>query len=74
MDRTQLKEQLLVENGHFRSLSEKHQACEKELHSLKKQAYISVDDERYELELKKRKLQLKDQMESILDQASVQQH
>jgi len=61
-----LKELLLQTDDEFRSLAHKHLALEHRLHELTSRHYLSEPEQIEEVDLKKRKLQLKDRMESIL--------
>lgn len=61
-----LKTELMTSNQEFRDLAHEHQRYENRLGELSALAYPN-DDERLELAtLKKKKLQIKDKMESIL--------
>ena len=61
-----MRDRLLKENNYFRSLNDRHQECEREIHELSKRQYVSEQDERLKTELKKKKLQLKEEMEQLL--------
>lgn len=61
-----LKHQLLVNNEEFRELSFKHHSLDDRLHELEAKHYLSNDEQLEEVSLKKRKLHIKDRMESIL--------
>jgi uncharacterized protein YdcH (DUF465 family) len=61
-----LRELLLQTNEEFRNLATKHHALEDRLHELTSKHYLSEPEQIEEVDLKKRKLQLKDRMESIL--------
>ena len=50
----------------FHQLAAKHQELEDRLHELTAKPYLSEPERNEEVTLKKRKLQLKDQMESIM--------
>jgi uncharacterized protein YdcH (DUF465 family) len=50
------------EDPEFRQWTEEHRSCESRLHELISKSEISLDEEVEEKTLKKRKLQLKDQM------------
>lgn len=62
-----LKDHLIQNNGHFRSLNEKHQELEDRLTQMSQQGYRSEDDQVEETALKKRKLKLKEQMNQIME-------
>ena len=61
-----LKTLLLETNEEYRQLVSRHQELDTRLHELSTQHYLSATEQFEEVNLKKRKLQLKDQMESIL--------
>jgi len=61
-----LKEQLLQSDEEFHNLAVKHHQLEDRLHELTAQQYLSQPEQVEEINLKKRKLQLKDRMEDIL--------
>jgi uncharacterized protein YdcH (DUF465 family) len=61
-----IRQSLLVEDPEFRSLVEEHSRCESRLEEILNSAYLSAEDLLQEATLKKIKLRLKDQMESIL--------
>ena len=63
-----LKHQLLVSNEEFRELASKHHSLDDRLHELEAKHYLSDAEQFEEVNLKKRKLQLKDRMETILRQ------
>jgi len=53
---------LSTEDDEFRKMLEEHHACESRLGELTTKNEVSIDEELEEKTLKKRKLQLKDQM------------
>ena len=53
---------LSTEDDEFRKLLDEHHACESRLGELTTKNEVSIDEELEEKTLKKRKLQLKDQM------------
>ena len=58
---------LLIETNHeFRELASKHHSLDDRLHELEAKHYLSDAEQFEEVSIKKRKLHLKDQMESIL--------
>ena len=61
-----LRQSLLTQDPEFRSLAEEHSRCESQLEQILKSSYLSSDDLIQEATLKKRKLQLKDQMERLV--------
>jgi uncharacterized protein YdcH (DUF465 family) len=69
----ELKAHLMATNEEFRSLAEQHSRFHKELEDLEAKAYLSPDEEAEEHRLKKQKLRLKDQMNSIMARYRTQQ-
>ena len=61
-----LKEELLRTDEEFHQLVAKHHELEDRLHQLTAKPYLSEPEQVEEVNLKKRKLQLKDRMEDIL--------
>jgi uncharacterized protein YdcH (DUF465 family) len=61
-----MKQQLLESNDEFRQLATQHHDLDERIHSLATRQYLSEPEQLEEVTLKKKKLQLKDQMESIL--------
>ncbi len=61
-----LKNLLLETNEEFRTLASKHHQLDDRLHELTAKHYLSDAEQFEEISLKKRKLQMKDRMESIL--------
>ncbi len=61
-----LKELLLQTDEEFHQLAAKHHELEDRLHELSSKHYLSEPEQLEEVNLKKRKLQLKDRMEDIL--------
>ena len=59
------KDQLLVSNDEFRKLAQEHMQYAERLESLTQKRYLTEDEKLEEVRLKKLKLRLKDQMESI---------
>jgi len=70
MDRETLIERLTAENGEFRRLREEHRQHDSALEALKGDAPLSADQQWRVTELKKLKLMAKDQMETMIRQAS----
>lgn len=64
----QLRELLLRTDEEFHRLADKHHELEGRLHELTARHYLSEPEQLEEVTLKKKKLQVKDQMESILRQ------
>jgi uncharacterized protein YdcH (DUF465 family) len=63
-----LKQHLLASNAAFAQLAEEHRTYEDRLTQLAALHYPSAEEQMEESTLKKKKLYLKDQMESILRQ------
>jgi uncharacterized protein YdcH (DUF465 family) len=61
-----LKELLLQTDEEFHQLAAKHHELDDRLHELTAKSYLSEPEQLEEVNLKKRKLQLKDRMEDIL--------
>jgi uncharacterized protein len=67
MDTNQdVKEQLLASNEEFSRLAKEHADYEHQLELLSSRSHLSEEEQIQEITLKKRKLSLKDQMESII--------
>ena len=65
---TQVRDQLLASNESFRKLLEEHSQYSQRLETLITKKYLSEDEKLEEVRLKKLKLRLKDQMESLEQQ------
>ncbi|MBA2731372.1 MAG: DUF465 domain-containing protein [Acidobacteria bacterium] len=63
-----LKEQLIMSDPEFRDLAREHGRYEERLSELSALAYPSTEEQLEEITLKKKKLALKDQMQSIMSQ------
>jgi len=61
-----LKHLLIETNQEFRELASKHHSLDDRLHELEAKHYLSDAEQFEEISLKKRKLHIKDQMETIL--------
>jgi uncharacterized protein len=66
VDAHQLRDLLLQSDQEFRELALKHHELDDRLHELSSRAFLSETEQIEETQLKKRKLQLKDRMEGIL--------
>jgi hypothetical protein len=62
---TQVRDQLLASNDEFRRLAQEHTQYAQQLDSLIQKKYLSEEEKIEEVRLKKLKLRLKDQMESL---------
>ena len=67
-DFDELKRQLLQTDEEYRQLATQHHDLDEKLHTLAARHYLSEQEQLEEVTLKKRKLQLKDQMENIARQ------
>lgn len=65
---TSIREQLLANHDEFRKLSHEHSQYSQRLESLTNKRFLSEEEKMEEVRLKKLKLRLKDQMESIEQQ------
>ena len=65
-DFEEMKNQLLASNDEFRQLATLHHDLDERIHNLAVRHYLSEPEQIEEVTLKKKKLQLKDQMENIL--------
>lgn len=65
-DFEELKRRLLQTDEEFRQLATQHHDLDERIHNLASRHYLSAPEQLEEVTLKKRKLQLKDQMENIL--------
>ena len=60
-----VREQLLASHDEFRRLADQHHTFSQRLESLTEKRYLSDDEKLEETRLKKMKLHLKDQMQTI---------
>ena len=65
---TQVRDQLLASNVVFRKLAEEHSQYSVRLDALVTKKYLSEEEKLEEVRLKKLKLRLKDQMETLEQQ------
>jgi uncharacterized protein YdcH (DUF465 family) len=65
-DFEELKHQLLESNDEYRQLASQHHVLDERIHALATRPYLSQPEQLEEVNLKKKKLALKDQMEGIL--------
>ncbi len=61
-----IRQELMAANPTFRQLSQQHADLDSQLHQLQERRFLSPQEEAEELRLKKLKLQLKDEMESLV--------
>jgi uncharacterized protein YdcH (DUF465 family) len=66
MKEEEIKEQLMSSSVDFRRLAEEHHRYEGKLQELKHRQHMSEQDHLEEITLKKKKLHLKDQMNSMI--------
>ena len=67
-DIEEMKRELLERNDEFRQLANQHHLLDERIHNLAERHYLTEPEQLEEVTLKKKKLQLKDQMENILRQ------
>ena len=65
-DFDELRRQLLQNDEEYRQLATQHHDLDEKLHSFTERNYLSEPEQLEEVVLKKRKLHLKDQMETIV--------
>lgn len=65
---TELREQLLRDNAEYRRLADEHQSYDVELENLSNKHFLNAEEQLQEKTLKKKKLLLKDQMYSMVQQ------
>ena len=65
-DFEEMKKKLLESNDEFRQLATEHHHLDERIHNLAVRHYLSEPEQLEEVTLKKKKLQLKDQMENML--------
>ena len=73
-DTSDLKELLMRTDEEFHTLAEKHHQLDDRLHELTAKHYLSEPEQVEEVNLKKRKLQIKDRMEDLMRRQRQQQH
>ena len=72
VEAAEVKNLLLQSDQQFRQLAEQHHQLDDRLHQLIEKHYLSETEQVEEVTLKKKKLALKDQMETILREYSRQ--
>ena len=65
-DFEEMKQQLLESNDEFRRLATQHHDLDERIHNLAIRQYLSEPEQLEEVTLKKKKLALKDRMETIV--------
>ena len=65
-DAQDLKEQLLRTDAEYRELYQLHHELDEQIRSMSTQPHLSESEQLEEVQLKKRKLQIKDRMEDIV--------
>jgi uncharacterized protein len=65
-DFRELKEVLRRESDEFRLLMESHATCEARLRELQGKGFLNDDEKLEEVNIKKKKLRLKDKMEALM--------
>jgi uncharacterized protein YdcH (DUF465 family) len=70
-DFEEMKKKLLESNDEFRQLATQHHLLDERIHNLAERHYLSEPEQLEEVNLKKKKLLLKDQMESMMRQHRV---
>lgn len=63
-----IRQELMAHNEVFQQLAHRHSELETQLHDFQQRRYLTADEEAQELQLKKLKLHVKDEMESLLRQ------
>lgn len=66
MNEEEIKDQLMSSSADFRRLAEEHHKYEAKLRELLSHAHLTEQDHLEEVNIKKKKLQLKDQMNSMV--------
>ena len=69
----ELKAHLMATNTEFRAVAEKHSQLHKRLEEIEAKPHLTLEDEEEENRIKKQKLRLKDEMNSIVSQYRTQQ-
>jgi uncharacterized protein YdcH (DUF465 family) len=72
MDEGAAKDYLLKTDNHFRQLFDEHQQFERRLSEFSDKPFLSVDEQVEETVIKKKKLALKDQMQTLIHEVQIQ--
>ncbi len=67
MKESEIKELLIDNDAEFKRIYEEHQNYEKELERFKEKHYLTSDEQILIKEIKKKKLRLKDKMQSMIE-------
>ena len=70
----EVKNFLLQSDQEFRQLAEQHHELDDRLHQLIEKQYLSTNEQYEQVTLKKKKLALKDQMETLVREYARQRH
>jgi uncharacterized protein YdcH (DUF465 family) len=68
----ELKAHLMATSEEFRALVERHAQLKEQLEGIEAKPHLTLEDEHQEHQIKKEKLHLKDQMNSILSRYKTQ--
>ena len=71
-NRSEMRERLLKDDVRFRHLADEHRQFEQRLEALQSRRWLSDQEELEKIQLKKKKLSIKDEMESMLHQCAVE--
>ncbi len=71
-NQSEMRDRLLRDDVRFRHLADEHQQFEERLEALRSRRWLSAQEEFEEVRLKKMKLSIKDEMESILKQSAIE--
>ncbi len=72
MDERAAKDYLLKTDDHFRQLFDEHQQFERKLGEFSEKPFLSMDEQVEETVIKKKKLALKDQMQTLIHEVQIQ--
>ena len=69
----ELKAHLMATSDEFRALADRHAQFKKRLEEIESKAHLTLEDEDEEHQIKKQKLRLKDEMNTIMSRYRTQQ-